>query len=100
MNEQKKNRPLIYGLAAAAALTLALALFMLLAPGAPRYSGGNEAQTQLTVYEGPATMKSSPTATISANGTPLFVYDVMVNHEHIWNANTQPTDTPMAYFDF
>ena len=56
--------------------------------------------TRLTLYEGPQTMTSSPAATVTANGYDLFVYDVMVNHEHIWNANTQPTTTPMTYFDF
>ena len=56
--------------------------------------------TQLTVYEGPKTMTSSAVAEVSANGYALFVYDVMVNHEHIWNANTRPTTTPMTYFDF
>jgi hypothetical protein len=55
---------------------------------------------KLTVYEGPSTMTSSSTASIWANGIELFVYDVMVNHEHIWNANTIPSDTPMTYFDF
>ncbi len=56
--------------------------------------------TKLTIYEGPKTMKSSETALVSVNGYDLFVYDVMVNHEHIWNANTQPASTPMTYFDF
>ena len=56
--------------------------------------------TRLTIYEGPRTMTSSQTAAVSVNGYELFVYDVMVNHEHIWNANTQPTTTPMTYFDF
>ena len=54
----------------------------------------------LTIYEGPKTMESSGTASVSVNGYELFVYDVMVNHEHIWNANTQPSSTPMTYFDF
>ena len=45
-------------------------------------------------------MVSSETTHISANGHALFVYDIMVNHEHIWNANTQPNDTPVTYFDF
>ncbi|MBP5152115.1 MAG: hypothetical protein ILP13_04275 [Lachnospiraceae bacterium] len=45
-------------------------------------------------------MTSSETARISVNGRELFVYNVMVNHEHIWNANTQPSDTPVTYFDF
>ena len=58
------------------------------------------APTRLTIYEGPKTMQSSGVAQVSANGYELFVYDVMVNHEHIWNANTQPTTTPMTYFDF
>ena len=57
-------------------------------------------QTRLTLYEGPKTMETSRTAAVSVNGYDLFVYDVMVNHEHIWNANTRPTTTPMAYFDF
>jgi len=57
-------------------------------------------KTYLTVYEGPKTMTTSETAEVSVNGVDLFVYDVMVNHEHIWNANTQPADTPMTYFDF
>ena len=59
-----------------------------------------EQPTLLTLYEGPKTMQTSGTASVTVNGYPLFVYDVMVNHEHIWNANTQPTTTPMAYFDF
>lgn len=45
-------------------------------------------------------MTSSETTRVTANGYGLFVYDVMVNHEHIWNANTQPTTTPITYFDF
>ena len=59
-----------------------------------------ENPTLLTLYEGPKTMTTSATAKVTANGNALFVYDVMVNHEHIWNANTQPTTTPMTYFDF
>lgn len=59
-----------------------------------------ENPTLLTLYEGPKTMTTSATAKVAANGNDLFVYDVMVNHEHIWNANTQPTTTPMTYFDF
>lgn len=59
-----------------------------------------ETATLLTIYEGPQTMTSSQTASVKANGYDLFVYDVMVNHEHIWNANTQPARTPMIYFDF
>lgn len=95
---KEKNLP-VYCLGAAAVLTLALAVF-LLTPNAPRWRGGGASETKLTVYEGPATMETSKTAAVSANGTPLFVYDVMVNHEHIWNDNTQPVRTPMAYFDF
>ena len=56
--------------------------------------------TRLVLYEGPKTMTGSETARVSVNGYDLFVYDVMVNHEHIWNANTQPASTPMTYFDF
>ena len=71
--------------------TLALAAL----PGA-----AEQTPTLLTLYEGPKTMTSSQTALVSVNGYDLFVYDVMVNHEHIWNANTVPTNTPMTYFDF
>ena len=65
-------------------------------------AAGAEGQPKntLTIYEGPKTMESSKTATVRVNGYELFVYDVMVNHEHIWNANTIPSDTPMTYFDF
>ncbi len=87
-----------------AVLLLAAALAMIFVPGAPRFGGGEaapaEGQTLLTLYEGPKTMTSSETARIFANDHELFVYDVMVNHEHIWNANTQPSRTPMSYFDF
>ena len=63
-------------------------------------ASAEENPTLLTLYEGPKTMTTSATAKVTANGNDLFVYDVMVNHEHIWNANTQPTTTPMTYFDF
>ena len=66
----------------------------------PAGSLAEKRPTLLTLYEGPKTMQSSPDASVSINGYDLFVYDVMVNHEHIWNANTQPTTTPMTYFDF
>ena len=79
-------------------LLAALALLCLCAACLPRTARGEP--TLLTIYEGPKTMASSQTATVTANGYDLFVYDVMVNHEHIWNANTQPGDTPMTYFDF
>jgi len=78
-------------------LLLLLSISLLL----PALSGTAEDEaTLLTIYEGPKTMNSSSVASVSANGYDLFVYDVMVNHEHIWNANTQPTRTPMTYFDF
>ena len=80
------------------ALIVFLLTLMMAAPALP--ARAEEAPTLLTLYEGPKTMASSGTASVSANGHPLFVYDVMVNHEHIWNANTQPTTTPMTYFDF
>ena len=80
---------------------LLLAVFMLIWLTVSIPSGLAEpAKTRLTIYEGPKTMDSSKTALVSVNGYDLFVYDVMVNHEHIWNANTQPTTTPMTYFDF
>jgi len=63
-------------------------------------AAADEAPTLLTIYEGPKTMTSSADATVRVNGYDLFVYDVMVNHEHIWNANTIPTTTPVTYFDF
>ena len=59
-----------------------------------------DAVNQLVLYEGPKTMTSSQNASVWVGGHELFVYDVMVNHEHTWNANTVPSDTPMAYFDF
>lgn len=73
---------------------------VLLAAGWTVASAAEESPTLLTLYEEPMTMTSSETARVTANGYDLFVYDVMVNHEHIWNANTQPTTTPMTYFDF
>lgn len=78
---------------------LALVLALLMAAGATP-AMAEESPTLLTIYQGPATMASSQTASVTANGYDLFVYDVMVNHEHIWNANTQPVRTPMTYFDF
>ncbi len=63
-------------------------------------ASGEQSKTLLTIYEGPKTMESSKIASVNVNGYDLFVYDVMVNHEHIWNANTQPSSTPMTYFDF
>ena len=90
-------------LCVAAALLLAFAIFMFVSPIAPRMRAKSEPKpgdTLLTLYDGPKTMQSSGTVQITANGHALFVYDVMVNHEHIWNANTQPSDTPMTYFDF
>ena len=63
-------------------------------------AGEGQPKNTLTIYEGPKTMESSKTASVRVNGYELFVYDVMVNHEHIWNANTIPSDTPMTYFDF
>ena len=80
------------------AAVLAAVLCLVLASAAADGSGGPK--NTLPIYEGPKTMESSRTASVRVNGYELFVYDVMVNHEHIWNANTQPTYTPMAYFDF
>ena len=79
-------------LAALLAALLCLAAFAAGAEGQPKNT--------LTIYEGPKTMESSKTASVRVNGYELFVYDVMVHHEHIWNANTIPSDTPMTYFDF
>ncbi|MHC1785816.1 MAG: glycosyl hydrolase family 28 protein [Christensenellales bacterium] len=93
----------VIALGIAAALCVAFALFMTTSRSAPRLNNTPEVTavpTQLVLYEGPKTMTTSKTATVRINGNPLFVYDVMVNHEHIWNANTLPSDTPMAYFDF
>ena len=78
-------------------LTACLLILLAVLPSA----GAAQTQpTRLTLYEGPKTMRSSADARVSVNGYDLFVYDVMVNHEHIWNANTQPVTTPMTYFDF
>lgn len=102
MNEKKTVTLPVICLGVAAALFLAFAVYMFAAPNAPRLTVNEkkDAQTMLTLYEGPKTMQTSTTASITANGNELFVYDVMVNHEHIWNANTLPSDTPMTYFDF
>lgn len=77
---------------------ITLVLTLLMAALIP--ATAEDAPTLLTIYEGPKTMTSSQTASVTVNGYDLFVYDVMVNHEHIWNANTQPARTPMTYFDF
>ena len=101
MKKNPAKPALLVGLGLLALLLLAFAVFMLVSPNAPRHAkGAAEGQTRLTLYEGPKTMTSSETAKIRANGHELFVYDVMVNHEHIWNANTVPSDTPVTYFDF
>ena len=104
MSTKSAARPRLIVLGALAVLLLAFAAFMVLSPKAPRRAQAPETPaapaTLLTLYEGPKTMTSSQTARITANGHELFVYDVMVNHEHIWNANTQPTNTPVTYFDF
>ena len=80
-------------------LLLTLCLMIILA-ALPAISFSEKRPTLLTLYEGPRTMRSSLDASVSVNRYDLFVYDVMVNHEHIWNANTQPVTTPMTYFDF
>ena len=77
----------------------ALLVLCLVSAGLTALAEGS-GKTLLTIYEGPKTMRSSTDASVSVNGCDLFVYDVMVNHEHIWNANTMPTYTPMTYFDF
>ncbi|MDR1692544.1 MAG: hypothetical protein LBR72_04235 [Oscillospiraceae bacterium] len=111
--DQKKNLPVIC-LGVAALLCAAFAVFMVAAPdAAPRLNTPPEPEEvqvtvtetvgeapTITLYEGPKTMATSEDAVISVNGSNLFVYDVQVNHEHIWNQNTQPSLTPMAYFDF
>ena len=79
---------------------LAIVLIVCAAAAIRTGAGAEPEKTLLTVYEGPKTMRSSATAAVSVNGFDLFVYDVMVNHEHIWNADTQPSSTPMTYFDF
>ena len=117
MDDKKGITVPVIILGVVALLCLAFTVFMLVAPNAPRanasggagsadgdsgvISGGPSTDgTTLVLYDGPKTMTTSETAAIKANGQDLFVYDVMVNHEHIWNANTIPSDTPMAYFDF
>ena len=81
-------------------LLLLVLVLVLCAAGAPAAAETSQPKNRLTIYEGPRTMESSRTASVRVNGYELFVYDVMVNHEHIWNANTQPSYTPMTYFDF
>lgn len=82
-------------------MTVLITLVLTLAISAALMTAAAEEHpTLLTIYEGPKTMTTSQTAAVTVNGYDLFVYDVMVNHEHIWNANTQPARTPMTYFDF
>ena len=81
-------------------LLLVMAAVLCAAGGSFAVSEVAQQKNLLTIYEGPKTMESSRTASVRVNGYELFVYDVMVNHEHIWNANTQPSRTPMTYFDF
>ncbi|MDR0293461.1 MAG: hypothetical protein LBH95_04835 [Oscillospiraceae bacterium] len=114
MSEKKPSAMPAVCSGAAALLCAAFAVFMFAAPDiAPRLhspsspeaaeptgTGNPGAEATLTLYEGPKTMRTSENASVFVNGFQLFVYDVMVNHEHIWNANTIPSDTPMAYFDF
>lgn len=95
-------RPICLGILAA--LLLAFAIFMIVSPNAPRLTPKQaeapDGQTLLTIYEGPKTMTSSETAKITVNGNELFVYDAMVNHQHIWSEDVLPSSTPMTYFDF
>ena len=102
MNKKQPIPVRTFCLGILAVLLLALAVFLLCSPHAPRAASRTQQaeQTLLTIYEGPKTMSSSSMAAVSVNGHALFVYDVMVNHEHIWNANTVPAATPMTYFDF
>lgn len=103
MNEKSASPVRLIILCILALLLLVLAVFMVVSPAAPRMNQGSTAdggQTLLTIYEGPKTMTSSETALITANGQELFVYDVMVNHQHIWSDDVLPSDTPMTYFDF
>lgn len=103
MNEKSVSPVRLIILCVIALLLLVLAVFMVVSPTAPRMNTGadaNNGQTLLTIYEGPKTMTTSETARISANGQELFVYDVMVNHQHIWSDDVMPSDTPMTYFDF
>ena len=81
-------------------ILLQTACWLIILTAIPAFGLADQQPTKLTLYEGPKTMRTSGDANVNVNGYDLFVYDVMVNHEHIWNANTQPTTTPMAYFDF
>ena len=104
MNNKSTSSTRLIFLGIFAALLLALAVFMIVSPNAPRLTQPqdniSDGQTLLTIYEGPKTMTNSQTALITANGQELFVYDVMVNHQHIWSDDVLPSDTPMTYFDF
>lgn len=104
MNMKPTSNVRLICLGVLAVLLLAFAIFMIVSPRAPRLTASQadeaDGQTLLTIYEGPKTMTSSDTAFITANGHALFVYDVMVNHQHIWSEDAMPSDTPMTYFDF
>jgi hypothetical protein len=97
----------IAALGLVAAICLGFAIFMITADAAPRRANSHREEspamppeTTLILYDGPQTMTTSALANIWVEGQPLFVYDAMVNHEHIWNANTIPSQAPIAYFDF
>ncbi|MDR2599253.1 MAG: hypothetical protein LBC73_03155 [Oscillospiraceae bacterium] len=105
--KNKTNNIGIIILGVIAVLCVAFAVFMIVAPTiAPRLQTEEKdlevdpLKPILVLYDGPHTMQSSEVAKIKVEGHDLFVYDVMVNHEHIWNANTIPSTTPMTYFDF
>jgi len=105
MENEKKSHILVIILGVVATVFAVCTVYLITAKGSEGKGEMNNieyerAETKLTLYEGPKTMVTSSTASIQVNGEDLFVYDVMVNHEHIWNANTIPSNTPMAYFDF
>jgi len=95
---EKKKSPLSAALLGILAVVcVAFAVFMFVRPVEAAH---NPDRPTVILYDGPATMTTSQSARVWVEGYELFVFDVMVNHEHIWNHNTIPSRTPMAYFCF
>jgi len=92
---------LILSILAATSLTLAIYLTIATITHPQREETAQmPTETTLILYDGPHTKTSSDLAHIWVESQQLFVYEAMVNHEHIWNANTVPCRTAIAYFDF
>ncbi|MGA0351641.1 MAG: glycosyl hydrolase family 28 protein [Acholeplasmataceae bacterium] len=59
-----------------------------------------EQVSDVQIYEGPKTMKSSEHMQVFVNDEELFVYETRVNFEHVWSWKTPETIAPVVIFDF